>query len=381
MGSFRRTLFDSEHDDFRAMVRDFLLAEAVPHTAQWERDGIISQEFWRKAAGQGLVGFSAPEEYGGAGIDDFRFNMILAEEIVRTGATGDAFGLTNDIVMPYLLEIGTPEQHARWLPRITSGESATAIAMSEPGIGSDLRGIATTARRVSDGWSLTGSKTFITNGILAGLLIVAARVPDADNKLGLFVVEGDAAGFTKGRKLDKIGRRSTDTAELFFDDVFVPDADVLGVPGKGLHYLMKNLAQERLSIAVGAVAHAERALELAMDYAKTRKAFGQPIGTFQANRFTLAELHTKIQAVRCYMDRAVELHCQGQLSAADAAGAKFLTTELEFEALDKCLQLHGGYGYMEEYEIAKRWRDARVQQIYGGTNQIMREIVGRDLGL
>ncbi|HEY2832143.1 MAG TPA: acyl-CoA dehydrogenase family protein [Sporichthyaceae bacterium] len=381
MSSFRRTLFAEEHDDFRAMVREFLFAEAVPHTAQWERDGIIGHEFWRKAAGQGMVGFAAPEEYGGAGIRDFRFNTVIIEEVVRTGAVGDAFGITNDIVMPYLLDIGTPEQHARWLPRITSGEAPTAIAMSEPGMGSDLRGIATTARKVSDGWSLSGSKTFITNGILAELLIIAAKVPDADNKLGLFVVEGDAAGFTKGRKLDKIGRRATDTAELFLDDVFVPDADVLGVPGKGLHYLMANLAQERLSITVGAMAHAERALELALDYAKTRKAFGQPIGTFQANRFTLAELHTKISSMRCYVDRAIELHCAGELSAADAAGSKFLTTELEFEALDKCLQIHGGYGYMEEYEIARRWRDARVQQIYGGTNQIMREIVGRDLGL
>jgi alkylation response protein AidB-like acyl-CoA dehydrogenase len=381
MTTFPRTLFSAEHDDFRAMVRDFLLAEAVPHTAEWERDGIVSKEFWRKAAGQGLVGFAAPEEYGGAGVDDFRFNMVLDEELVRTGATGDAFGLTNDIVMPYLLEIGTPDQKARWLPLVTSGEAATAIAMSEPGIGSDLRGMATTARQTDGGWTLNGSKTFITNGILAGLHIIAARIPELENKLGLFVIVGDIDGFTKGRKLDKIGRRSTDTAELFFDDMFIPDADVLGAPGKGLHYLMRNLAQERLSIAVGAMAHAERALELAMDYAKTRKAFGQAIGSFQANRFTLAELHTKIQSMRCYVDRSVELHCAGKLSAADAAGAKFLTTELEFEALDKCLQLHGGYGYMEEYEIARRWRDARVQQIYGGTNQIMREIVGRDLGL
>jgi alkylation response protein AidB-like acyl-CoA dehydrogenase len=381
MSNFRRTLFTEEHEDFRAMVREFLLAEAVPYTAQWERDGIISKEFWRKAAGQGMVGFAAPEEYGGGGIRDFRFNTVIIEEVVRTGAIGDAFGITNDIVMPYLLDIGSPEQYARWLPRITSGEAATAIAMSEPGIGSDLRGIATTARKVTDGWSLSGSKTFITNGILAELLIAAAKVPELENKLGLFVVEGSAEGFTKGRKLDKIGRRATDTAELFFDDVFVPDIDLLGIAGKGLHYLMANLAQERLSIAVGAMAHAEKAFELAIDYAKTRKAFGQAIGSFQANRFTLAEMHTKIKSMRCYVDRCIELHVAGELSAADAAGAKFLTTELEFESLDKCLQLHGGYGYMEEYEIARRWRDARVQQIYGGTNQIMREIVGRDLGL
>ncbi len=379
----KRTLFDSEHDQFRDTVRSFLTKEAVPHTADWEEAGEVSRDFWTAAADQGLVGFAAPEQYGGGGLRDFRFNAVLNEEVVRTGTVGDGFSLTNDIVLPYFLDIATPEQQGRWLPGIVSGETAIAIAMSEPGTGSDLRAIKSTATRVDGGWRLNGSKTFITRGIQADLIIVAARIPENDGGgFGLFVVSGgDHEGFQRGRKLQKIGRKAQDTAELFFEDVLVAESDVLGEPGKGLRYMMGNLAQERLSMAVVAVAQAEYAVETAIAYGKERKAFGQPIGSFQANRFTLAELSTQVGIARVFVDRCIEAQNAGELTAAEAAGAKFWTTELEFNALDTCLQMHGGYGYMEEYDVARRWRDARVQRIYGGTNEIMREIVGRSLGL
>lgn len=378
----QRDIFDAEHEQFREMVRAFLIKEAVPHSEAWEAAGMVDRTFWRAAAAQGLVGFAASESHGGAGQADFRLNVVVDEEVVRTGTVGDGFSLTNDIVLPYFLELTTAEQADRWVPGIVDGSLVIAIAMSEPGTGSDLRAMTTSARRDGEDWLLTGAKTFITNGLQADLVIVCARIPDVDGGgFGLFVVEGGQDGFERGRKLEKIGRRAQDTAELFFHDVRVNSANVLGEPGKGLRYMMANLSQERLSMAVTAVASAEHALSIALDYAKERKAFGQPIGSFQANRFTLAELSTKVQIARVYIDRCVQSHCAGELSAADAAGAKFWTTELEFEALDSCLQLHGGYGYIEEYEVARRWRDCRVQRIYGGTNEIMREIVGRSLGL
>ena len=378
----KRTIFEPEHEQFREAVRAFLIKEAVPHSDEWEEAGMVDRDFWRKAAAQGLVGFAAPEEFGGGGLRDFRFNAVLNEEVVRTGTVGDGFSLTNDIVLPYFLDLADEAQQKRWLPDIVSGERTIAVSMSEPGTGSDLRAIKTTARREGPGWRITGSKTFVTSGMQADLVIVAARIPDEDGGgFGLFVVEDGQPGFERGRKLSKIGRKAQDTAELFFQNVEVQAENVLGEPGKGLRYLMANLAQERLSMAVVAVASAEYALELALSYAKERRAFGSPIGSFQANRFTLAELSTKVQIARIYLDRCLDAHGNGELTAADAAGAKFWTTELEFEALDTCLQLHGGYGYMEEYEVARRWRDSRVQQIYGGTNQIMREIVGRSLGL
>ena len=373
-----RDVFGSEHEAFRQAVRAFLDHEAVPHTEAWEEAGLVDRAFWRKAAAHGFVGFAVPEEHGGLGITDFRFNAVLDEEVVRSGTVGDGFSLTNDIVLPYFLELTDDVQAKRWLPGIVSGETVIAIAMTEPGTGSDLRAMTTTAVPDGSDWVLTGSKTFITSGIQADLVVVAARTPDG---FGLFVVPRDAPGFTRGKKLSKIGRRAQDTAELFFDGVRVPGDDVLGDPALGLRYLMRNLATERLSMAVVAVASAEHAVALALAYAKERTAFGQPIGSFQANRFTLAELHTKVQVARVYVDRCLQAQVDGALDPADAAGLKFFTTELEFEALDACLQLHGGYGYIEEYEVARRWRDARVQRIYGGTNEIMREIVGRSLGL
>ncbi|MCZ4548471.1 acyl-CoA dehydrogenase family protein [Gordonia rubripertincta] len=380
--SFDRTLFEPEHGAFRDSVRGFLEKEAVPHTARWEAEGLVDRSFWKLAAAQGLVGFNAPEVLGGGGLRDFRFNAVLNEEVVRTGTVGDGFSLTNDIVLPYFLDIADAEQQQRWVPGIVKGDSVIAIAMSEPGTGSDLRAIKTTARRVGDGWRLSGSKIFITSGIQADLVIVAARIPDEDGGgFGLFVVEAGQDGFERGRKLDKVGRKAQDTAELFFNDVHVSSGNVLGTPGEGLHYMMKNLAQERLSMSVVAVASAEYAVDLAVEYGKERTAFGKPIGSFQANKFALAELSTKVSIARVFVDRCIEVHNAGDLSPADAAGAKFWTTELEFEALDRCLQLFGGYGYMDEFEVSRRWRDARVQRIYGGTNEIMREIVGRSLGL
>jgi acyl-CoA dehydrogenase len=378
----KRTIFSDVHDDFRAATRGFLEREAVPHTEEWEAAGIVDREFWPKAAAQGLLGFSAPEELGGAALSDFRFNAVVSEEVAYTAAAGDYLGLLNDIIAPYLLDLTTPAQRERWLPGVTSGETICAIAMSEPGAGSDLRGMSTTATRHNARYAVSGSKTFVSAGISADLVIVAAYVKEEGvDGMGLFVVEKDMPGFARGRKLEKVGRRAQDTGELFFDDVEVPLENVLGEPGRGLQYLMRNLAQERLSIAVSAVASAERALEITLDYAGTRNAFGRPVGTFQANRFALAEMATEVGIARVYIDRCIEAHGTGELSDAEAAAAKFWTTELQFRVIDRGVQLHGGYGYMEEYEIARMWRDARVTRIYGGTTEIMKEIVGRSLGL
>jgi acyl-CoA dehydrogenase len=374
----RRTIFEAEHDHFRESVRGFLRKEAVPKTEEWEAAGVIDRGFWRKAAEQGFVAFSAPEEHGGLGIDDFRFNAILDEECAYTGAVTDNFALVNDIVTPYLTELTNEEQRARWLPGVTAGDTVPVIAMTEPGTGSDLRAIASTAKWDGSHWRLSGSKTFVSSGIQADLVIVAAR---AGEGMALFAVEADAEGFERGRKLEKVGHKAQDTAELFFDDVAVPPEDVIGEVGRGLQLLMRNLPQERLSIAVTAVASAERALEITLEYVKARNAFGKPVGSFQANRFSLAEAATEVQVARVYVDRCLELQVAGELSPDDAAGAKYWTTELQFKVIDLGLQLHGGYGYMEEYEIARMWRDARVQRIYGGTTEIMKEIVGRGLGL
>jgi alkylation response protein AidB-like acyl-CoA dehydrogenase len=379
----KRTIFSDVHDDFRAATRGFLQREAVPHTQEWEAAGTVSRDFWSKAAAQGLLGFSAPEQLGGAALSDFRFNAVLSEEVAYTGAVGDYLGLLNDIIAPYLMDLTTAEQRERWLPSVTSGETICAIAISEPGAGSDLRGMSSTATRRDGHYALNGSKTFVSAGISAALVIVAAYVKgeeDVDG-MGLFVVEKDMPGFSRSRKLEKVGHRGQDTGELFFDNVEVPRENVLGQPGRGLHYLMRNLPQERLSMAVSAVASAERALEVTLDYARTRNAFGKPIGSFQANRFALAELATEVGIARVYVDRCIEAHSARELSDSEAAAAKLWTTELQFRVIDRCVQLHGGYGYMEEYEIARMWRDARVTRIYGGTSEIMKEIVGRSLGL
>jgi alkylation response protein AidB-like acyl-CoA dehydrogenase len=307
---------------------------------------------------------------------------VVDEEVVGTGTVGDGFTMSNDIVGPYLIDLATREQQQRWLPAFTSGELVAAIAMSEPGAGSDLRGIATTATWRGDHWAINGSKTFVTSGIQADLVVVAARLRGADREgMGLFCVSGGAPGFVRGRKLEKLGRLAQDTAELFFEDVAVGPEDVLGEPGAGLELLKHNLPQERLSIAVTAVASAERGLKLTLEYVRERKAFGRTIGALQATRFSLAELWAETGAMRAFIDNCIRAHCDGALTAADAAAAKYLATELEFRVLDRCLQLHGGYGYMEEYDIARMWRDARVQRIYGGANEVMLDILGGSLGL
>jgi acyl-CoA dehydrogenase len=381
-GLLARDLFEDEHDAFRESVRGFLMREAVPHTEEWEHAGLVDRGFWRKAAAQGFVAFQAPEAVGGADLSDFRFNTILNEEVAYTGTVYDNFSLTNDIVLPYLLELTTEEQRARWLPKVTTGEHIVAIAMSEPGAGSDLRGIASTATWREDHWEISGSKTFVTNGIHADLVIVAARIRGRDTEgLSLFVVEATMPGFERGRKLVKIGRKAQDTAELFFESVAVGPENLIGEEGRGLRHLMRNLAQERMSIATTAAASAERALEITLEHVRARNAFGQPVGSFQANRFSLAELATEVSIARVYVDRCIRALLAGELTGVEAAKAKLWTTELEFRAVDLGLQLHGGYGYMEEYEIARRWRDARVERIYGGTSEIMKEIIGHSLGL
>ena len=376
-------LYDAEHEAFRAMVRDFLAKEVVPHHAAWEEAGEVDRSVWLKAGEQGLLGMDVPEEFGGGGVRDFRYNAILAAEVSRVGASGLGFTLHNDVVAPYLLDLTTDEQKARWLPGFVRGEIITAIAMSEPGAGSDLQGLTTTARRDGDAWVLNGSKTFITNGILADLVLVVARTdPDAGARgFSLLAVERGMPGFDRGRKLDKIGMKAQDTAELFFADVRVPAANLLGVEGQGFMHLMHNLPHERLSIAAMAVGASRIVLDLTVDYCKSRTAFGRPIGTFQNTRFELAEMATEVTIAETYLEKAILEHNAGRFTAEDAAMAKWWTTELQKKVVDRCLQLHGGYGYMLEYPVAKAFLDSRVQTIYGGTTEIMKEIIGRSLGL
>jgi len=379
----QRKLFDPEHEAFRDSVRTFLDKEVVPHHAAWEEAGIVPRELWSTAGGQGLLGFMMPEEYGGGGVDDFRFNVVLAEELTRVHASGVGFMLHTDLVSGYLKRYATPEQKQRWLPGFCSGQTITGIAMTEPGAGSDLQGIRTTAVRDGDHYLLNGQKTFISNGINADLVIVVAKTdPSAGYEgISLLVVERGMAGFERGRNLDKIGLKAQDTAELFFEDVHVPVDNLLGEEGKGFIHLMEQLPQERLAIAVVAVAACETLLDLTLDYCKQRTAFGRPIGSFQNSRFALAEMATETQVARVFVDRCVEELSAGTLSVQDAAMAKWWTSELQKRVADQCLQLHGGYGFMTEYPVAKAYLDTRVQTIYGGTTEIMKEIIGRSLGV
>ncbi|MGA9345134.1 MAG: acyl-CoA dehydrogenase family protein [Nocardioidaceae bacterium] len=379
----QRTLFEADHQAFRDTCRAFCEKEIAPFHAEWEEAGIVPREVWERAGSHGLLGFSVPAEYGGGGVRDFRFNTVLNEELTRVAATGVGFAVHVDINGGYLLDLTTDEQKDRWLPGYADGRLITAIAMTEPGAGSDLQGISTTAVRDGDDFVLTGQKTFISNGINADLVIVVARTdPGAGHRgISLLMVERDMAGFERGRNLDKIGLKAQDTAELFFDQVRVPAANLLGEPGQGFGYLMQNLPQERLCIAVTAVAACERVLGQTMDYVRDRTAFGRSVGSFQANRFTLAELVTEVDIARVYVDRCIEQHLGGGLSATDAAKAKWWTTELQKRVVDQCLQLFGGYGYMSEYPIARAFLDTRVQTIYGGTTEVMKEIIGRDLEL
>lgn len=379
----KRELFDADHDLFRASVAEFLSREVTPHHHRWEQEGIVPREVWRRAGEVGLLGHGVPEEHGGAGTDDFRYNAVVNEEICRARASGLGITLQNDVMAPYLVGLTDDDQKGRWLPGFASGELITAIAMTEPGAGSDLQGITTSAVRDGDEYVLNGAKTFITNGLNADLVIVVARTdPDAGSQgLSLIAVERGTPGFERGRNLDKIGMKAQDTAELFFDDTRVPAANLIGREGGGFVHLMENLPQERLSIATCAVASAESVLQHTVEYCRERTAFGRPIGRFQNTRFVLAELATEVDIARTYVDRGIDLLNRGELTAEDAAMAKWWTTELCNKVVDRCLQLHGGYGYMMEYPVARAWQDTRVQTIYGGTTEIMKEIVGRGLGL
>jgi len=378
-----RTLFDDEHEAFRTTVGAFLDKEVVPFHEQWEADGIVDREVWKKAGAQGLLGLQLSEEYGGGGTDDFRYHVVIGEEMTRRGVYGCAFTLFNDMIAPYFAASATTEQQQRWLPGLCSGELIAAIAMSEPGAGSDLQGIRTTAVDAGDHYVLNGQKTFISNGILADVVIVVARTdPDAGHQgISLLVVERGMPGFERGRNLDKIGQHAQDTAELSFTDVAVPKENLLGAEGSGFLQLVTNLAQERLSIAVSAVTACELVLEMSLQYAQDRTAFGRSIGKFQHNRFVLAEMATEAHIARVFLDDCVARHLRGELDAATAAMAKWWTTELQVKVVNQGVQLHGGYGYMMEYPIARAYVDSRVQTIYGGTTEIQKEIIGRSLGL
>ncbi len=379
----RNTLYEPEHDAFRESVRAYLAKEVVPFHAQWEQDGLVDRGAWVEAGKQGLLGTDVPEEYGGGGVKDFRYNAVISEEVTRVGASGIGFTLHNDVVAPYLLDLTTDEQKARWLPQFCSGEMITAIAMSEPGAGSDLQGLKTRAVRDGDDWVLSGSKTFITNGINADLVIVVAQTDPEKGAHGfsLLAVERGMPGFERGRNLEKVGMKAQDTAELFFDEVRVPAANLIGTEGGGFIHLMEKLPQERLSIAVVAVAAARQVLDLTVEYCKGRTAFGRPVGSFQYNRFMLAEMETEVEIAEHYIEKAVLEHNAGRFDVKDAAMAKWWTTELQKRVVDQCVQLHGGYGYMLEYPVAKAFVDSRVQTIYGGTTEVMKEIIGRSLGV
>ena len=379
----RRTRDEPEHDAFRDMVRAFVAKEVVPHHDAWEAAGIVDRGLWLEAGKQGLLGTDVPEQYGGGGVTDFRYNCVIGEELTAVGASGVGFTLHNDVMAPYLLHLTTEEQKQRWLPSFVTGETITAIAMSEPGAGSDLQGVKTSARRDGSDWVLNGSKTFITNGINADLVLVVARTdPDKGaHGFSLLAVERGMPGFERGRNLAKVGMKAQDTAELFFDDVRVPADNLVGQEGGGFVHLMNALPQERLSIAVGAVAAARAVLDLTLEYCKGRTAFGKPIGSFQHNRFVLAELETEVSIAEQYVDRAVLEHNAGRFDVKDAAMAKWWTTELQKRVVDSCVQLHGGYGYMLEYPVAKAYLDCRVQTIYGGTTEVMKEIIGRSMGV
>ena len=379
----RAALYETEHDAFREAVRSFVAKQVTPFHAQWEADGVVDRGVWLEAGKQGLLGMDVPEQYGGGGVQDFRYNCVVSEELTRAGASGVGFTLHNDIIAPYLLELTDEEQKARWLPRFVTGEMITAIAMSEPGAGSDLQGLKTTARRDGNDWVLNGSKTFITNGILSDLVLVVART-DAEagaHGFSLLAVERGMTGFERGRNLNKVGMKAQDTAELFFDDVRVPSSNLVGTEGQGFIHLMNALPQERLSIAVVAVAAARHVLDLTVEYCKGRTAFGRPIGSFQHNRFVLAEMETEVCIAEAFLEKAVLEHNAGRFDVKDAAMAKWWTTELQKRVVDQCVQLHGGYGYMLEYPVAKAFLDSRVQTIYGGTTEVMKEIIGRSLGV
>jgi long-chain-acyl-CoA dehydrogenase len=378
-----RRLFEQEHRIFQTSFRRFVDREITPFHPQWEKDRIVPREVWLKAGASGFLCIQAPEEYGGAGSDDFRYNAIVMEELARAGAYGPAFALHTDIILPYILTLANEEQKRRWLPGMVSGEIISAIAMTEPGCGSDLAAIRTSARLDGDSYVVNGSKIFISNGILNDLAVVVVRTSEEERGyagISLLVVERGMEGYERGKQLDKMGLHAQDTTELFFRDVRVPKANLLGEENRGFIYLMQNLPQERLSVAIGAVAHAEGIFEQTVEYCKGRKAFGRSISSFQATRFKLAEMKTELELGRVFIDRCIEEHNRKALSAEEACMAKWWCTDLQNRIIDNCVQLHGGYGYMMEYPVARAYVDARISSIYAGTNEIMKELIGRTLG-
>jgi len=375
-----RAIYTEDHAMFRESVKKMYAQELTPYVEEWETKGIVSREFWRACGNNGMLLPDIPETYGGGGLD-FKFNAVLLEETALAGTTGPAFGVHNDIVAHYINNYGSETVKQHWLPKMASGEAIGAICMSEPSTGSDLKNIRTKATPVEGGFLLNGSKTFITNGLNADVAVIAARVGDDSGAraISLFVCGCDQAGFIKGRKLDKVGNRSSDTAELFFEDVFIPQENMLGKQGEGFIYMMKELPQERLSIAISCQAAAQHAYDIAVDYVKERQAFGKAVFDFQNTRFVLANLKTNLQVGWAHLDVCIQALVDGKLATHEAAAAKLWHSELRCKVVDDCLQLFGGYGYIEEYEIARLWRDARVMRLYGGTSEIMKDLISRSI--
>lgn len=379
----QRSIFDDDHESFRSTCTAFVEKHAAPHTEAFIEDKGLPREFWLEAGKQGLLGLEIPEEFGGSEAGDFRFNAVLAEELSKVSAAlGSCVGIHSDITAPYIVALGTQEQKERWLPKVATGECLLAIGMTEPGGGSDLAALKTTAVRDGDEWVINGSKTFITNGYSADLILTAVRTSPEKGAKGitLFAIEATDPGFSRGRKLDKAGQTESDTAELFFENVRVGDDRIIGEVDMGFIYMMQKLPQERLSCAVSNIAHAKQILNETIQYAHDRQAFGQSIGAFQHNKFLLAEQVTAIEVAEAYVDQGVAAHAKGEFSAIDAAKAKWWSSQVQNDVLDHCVQIHGGYGFMNEYRVARAWRDARVTKIWAGSNEIMKELIGRDLG-
>ncbi|GAA3682643.1 alkylation response protein AidB-like acyl-CoA dehydrogenase [Yimella lutea] len=379
-----RNVYTEDHEAFRASVREFVDRTLKPRAEEMLEQKVIPRDIWKEAGRQGLLGLDIPEEFGGAGADDYRFNAVAAEEIAAfNAAVSSCFGIHSDVCPPYLVDLGTQEQKQKWLPAMAAGDLICAIGMTEPSGGSDLAALKTTGVRDGNDWIINGSKTFITNGHQCDIAIVAVRTDPSRGSKGitLFMLEADMPGFTKGNKLDKVGQVESDTSELFFENVRVPDANRIGEEGMGFISMMQRLPQERVGAAVSNTAHAKQILLETIEYTKERKAFGQSIGSFQHNKFKIAELVTQIEVTEAYVDDCIAAHAEGKLTPIDAAKAKWFSAEVQNKVLDECVQLHGGYGFMNEYRVARAWRDARVTKIWAGSNEIMKELIGRDLGL
>lgn len=378
----QRTIFDDEHRLFRESVAEFCRREIAPNLERWRHEHLIPRAVWHEAGRQDFLGLSMPSELGGTDLRDFRFNQVLGEELAAVSiALNSALMLAVDVVAPYLSELTTEAQRERYVPAFCSGDLIPAIGMTEPQAGSDLAGLRTRAVPDGEGWILNGTKTFITNGTACDLVVLAARTGEDRKDVSIFLVDREAEGFSSGPPLQKVGQQEADTSELFFEDVRLPPEALLGERGMGFAYMMERLPQERLSVAISNVANAASVLAETVEYVTERKAFGQPIGRFQANRFTVAELDTEVDVAQAFVDRCVEAHVRGELSPVDAAKAKWWTAEMQNRVLDACVQLHGGYGFMDEYRVGRAWADARVTKIYAGTNEIMKDVIGRSLGL